>query len=354
MRIRFARQVLLIATALAAGVATSAMALTGGQALPSTLTWGPPQTIDSHHVLVVIRCPSVSLCVASDRAGNTLVSTHPQSASSWRRIRIGLAARYPRLRLGLAALSCPSTRLCVGTAAASVITTTRPAGAARTWKSAFVDRQASSLSAIGCRFTLCVTGDDTGNLYVSTNPLGGTRSWRHILLPSNGDSAGIMSGIACPSWSLCLAVDQSTGEGFSDDVFTSTEPKRASSWNITKELNFNSFNGIACPSKSLCVAPTQAGEVATSTDPTSGGSWQAATLTSNVSINAVACPSVAFCVLGGDNGLIETSTNPNGGAVAWSSPQTTVPGDAIESLACPSARLCLAVTRNGALIVGAG
>ena len=83
------------------------------------------------------------------------------------------------------------------------------------------------------------------------------------------------------------------------------------------------------------MAPTQAGEVATSTNPTSGGSWQAATLTSNVSINAVACASVAFCVLGGDNGLIETSTDPSGGAVAWSSPQTTVPGDAIESLACP-------------------
>ncbi len=352
-----ARHALLIATGaavLALGIVTSAMALSGGQAFPSTLTWGSPQTIDRHHRLIVIRCPSVSLCLASDNAGYALVSEHPRSASSWRRIWVAPSS-WRRLRLGLAALSCLSIRLCVGTTQASVLTTTRPGGAARTWKRAFVDGQASSLSAIGCRLTLCVTGDDTGNLYLSTNPAGGRRTWKHVLLPSNGDSAGIMSGIACPSRSFCVAVDQSTGEGFLDDIYASTRPKRASSWHLIKDFNNNSFNGLACPSKSLCVAPTQMGEVMTSTTPALGSSWQASTLLPSLaSINAVACPSTSFCVLGDDTGAVETSTDPSGGAGAWSSPQTIAMSDAIESLACPSARLCFAVTKNGALVVGTG
>jgi hypothetical protein len=343
-----ARRALLVATAaavLAAGVASSALAV-GMPATSSTLAWGPPRTIDRHHRLVLIRCPSASLCLASDGAGNTFWSRHPRLAGSWHRVRVGLAA-----------LACPSTRLCVGAALASssVRTTTSPTGSARAWRSAFVDRYASPLSAIGCRFTLCVTGDNTDNLFASTNPAGGRHTWRHILLPSNGDSAGIMSGIACPSWSLCIAVDQSTGEGFLDDIYVSTQPTQPNSWQLIEDFTSNSFNGIACPSTALCVAPTQMGEVMSSTTPAIGSSWQAATLLPSLaSINAVSCPSTSFCVLGDADGAIETSTDPSGGPTAWSAPQTIAPGDSIESLACPSAGLCFAVTRNGALIVGSG
>jgi hypothetical protein len=48
---------------------------------------------------------------------------------------------------------------------------------------------------------------------------------------------------------------------------------------------------------------------------------------------------------------VETSTRPTAGAKAWVS-QDVAAKDAIESLACPSTRLCLAVTRQGDVIVG--
>jgi hypothetical protein len=160
-----------------------------------------------------------------------------------------------------------------------------------------------------------------------------------------------MSGFSCPVKSLCVGVDQSAGEGFIDDVYTSSDPTGSHKWSLTTDFNNNSFTGIACPSRALCVAPTTAGEVMTSTDPTHARSWHATTLLNNVSINAFACLSVSFCVLGDDSGTVETSTNPTAGANAWLS-RGIAPKEAIESLARASVRLCIAVTRKGDVIVG--
>jgi hypothetical protein len=253
----------------------------------------------------------------------------------------------------LAALACPSASLCVAVDSNGYVRTSRkPAGGARTWTNTLVDTVSpGELSAVACRSNLCVTGDNQGNVFASTNPTGGRHAWRQISLPSNGDSPGVMSGFSCPVKSLCVGIDHSTGEGFIDDVYTSTEPTGSHKWSLTTEFNNNSFNGIACPAKSLCVAPTAAGEVMTSTNPTHARSWHAATLSNNVSINAVACSSVSFCVLGDDSGMVQTSTNPTAGAKAWLS-QEIAPKDPIESLACASVRLCIAVTRKGDVIVG--
>lgn len=331
----------LAAALIASAITPAAASERGRRGVQQSLAWGSPQSIDTH-ALVAIKCPGPSLCLAVDSAGHFLITKHPRAgASGWHRLN-----GAPHLD----ALSCPSVRLCVGVAGRAVWTSTKPT-VGSSWKRTRIDSvQGSYLSAIGCRFTLCVAGDSQANAFVSTHPTAGRRAWKRLLLPSNGDSPGILSGIACPGWSLCVAVDQSTGEGFIDDVFTSTHPTRPSSWNITTTFTFNSFDGIACPSKSLCVAPTGFGAVMTSTNPARGGSWHATTLLSTATpINAVACASTSFCILGDDTGAVEASTNPTGGAAAWST-QTIAPGDAIESLACLSARLCFAVTRHGNLI----
>ena len=237
--------------------------------------WSAPAPIGPQHTaghqLMAVSCPTTSLCAALDNAGNVLTSTTPTAtAHAWKRVRVGGK---------LTAISCPSTSLCVAVdASGNVLSTTRPTGGRQTWKRARIDGTASTpaeLSAVSCRSPhFCVAGDNNGDLLTSTNPTGGRHAWKLVLLPSNGDSPGIMSGFSCPTPSLCVGVDQSTGEGFIDDIFTSTRPTGGSNhWQLTAELNDNSFNGVSCPSQSLCVAATAGGEVATSTKPTRSSSW---------------------------------------------------------------------------------
>ena len=360
MRVRTRRGLSIVAVVAAFGAVASAATFAGSAgavlrnqastahraasgAMSPSLAWSTPRSIDNR-ALLVIRCPTASFCVAIDKAGNVLTTKTPLArAKGWKRSHLDRA---------ITALACPSRVLCVAVDSNGHVLTSRdPAGGAKTWTKTLIDRIApSELSAIACRSNFCVAGDQ-GNAFVSANPTGGKHAWKSFALPSNGDSPGIMSGFSCPLKSLCVGVDQSTGEGFIDDVYTSTAPARSNKWNLTKEFTNNSFNGVACPTKSLCVAPTAAGRVMTTTNPTRGRAWHAATLDRNVSINAVACSSVAFCVLGDSSGTVETSTTPTAGQKAWLS-QSVAPKDAIESLACPTARLCIAVTHHGDAIIG--
>jgi hypothetical protein len=314
-----------------------------GAAASPALVWSTPRSIDNR-ALVAVKCPTASFCVAIDKAGNVLTVKAPlASAKDWKRSHLDSA---------VAALACPSSTLCVAVDSNGHVLTSRdPAGGAKTWNKALIDRVApGELSAVACRSDFCVAAGQ-GNAFVSTNPIGGRRAWKSFLLPSNGDSPGIMSGFSCPLKSLCVGVDQSTGEGFIDDVYTSTDPARSTRWKLTKEFTNNSFNGVACPTRSLCVAPTAAGRVMTTTNPTHGGAWHATTLVPNVSINAVACSSVAFCALGDNSGTVESSTTPRATKNAWLF-QNIAPKDAIESLACPTSHLCVAVTHKGDAIIG--
>jgi len=329
--------VALLALGVLAGVASPASATS------PPLTWSSPRRIDTHGLLD-IRCPTASLCVAIDSAGNVLTTKTPLAgAKGWKRAHVDN---------GLTALACPSAGLCVAVdSRGDVLTSKKPAGGPKTWTRTLVDTVSpGELTAVGCRSTLCVIGDTQGNAFVAKNPTGGRHAWKLIALPSNGDSPGSMSGFACPSKSLCVGVDQSTGEGFIDDVYTSTDPTASNRWNLTTELTDNWFTGVACPSTSLCVAPTATGAVMTATNPTHGSSWHASTL-ATVSINAVTCASVSFCLLGDESGAVWSSTHPTSGAAAWMSTKAA-PKDAIESLACASARLCLAATRRGDVVVG--
>ncbi len=334
------------------GSSSSCVSIVNGDAYGSTNpgaenSWALA-TVDSYTVaspLIDLSCATGPLCVAIDQAGDVLTSTNPRiGAGTWRRSRVDRK---------LTAISCPSRTLCVAVdARGDVLTSTRPTAGARSWRSARVD-PGPGLSAISCPSTsFCIAGDYAGDLLTSTNPTGGRRAWRRVQLPSNGDSPGILSGFACPSRSLCVGVDQSTGEGFIDDVFTSTRPAGGSNgWHLTTEFNDNSFDGVACPSRSLCVAVTDGGEVITASDPTRASSWVATVVNSNVSLNAIACPSSSLCLTGDNLGSVETSRDPAGGVADWPA-QSVDPGDSINALACVSTRLCLVGTADGKLSVG--
>ena len=92
-----------------------------GATSPS-LTWSSPRRIDTHGLLD-IRCPTASLCVAIDSAGDVLTTKTPLAgAKGWKRAHVDN---------GLSALACPWAGPCVAVdSRGDVLTSEKPAGGA--------------------------------------------------------------------------------------------------------------------------------------------------------------------------------------------------------------------------------
>ncbi len=127
-----------------------------------------------------------------------LAGTRASAALSWR-----LAGRIDAGALW--GVSCPSSSLCVAVnGAGEVVTTRHPAFGRSAWTSAAVDGS-NHLAGVSCPSpSLCVAADWAGNVVTSTDPAGGTGAWTvaHV------DGANALSGISCPSVSLCVTVDE--------------------------------------------------------------------------------------------------------------------------------------------------
>ncbi len=232
------------------------------------------------------------------------------------------------------AVACPSRTLClVVDGAGNVFSSTDASTGRPTWSSANVDGT-NSLSAISCASTsFCAAVDNAGNVLTSTNPGGGAPAWSAVA----ADTAPL-TGISCLSTSFCAAVDQ-TGH-----VLTSTDPASPSGWsNIVHVDGSTALNGVSCPATTLCVAVDNAGNILTSTNPTAGG-WQSAYVeTFSNEILSVACPSVSLCLAGAPDEILN-ATDPAGGVGAWNHLGVDA---TIDSLSCPSTTFCTAVDSVG-------
>ncbi len=279
-----------------------------------------------------IACPSASLCVAVDGAGNAVTATDPTGGrNAWTIANIDGNA-------GLTGISCPSTSFCVAVGVYDIVTSTNPTGGSSAWTA--TRPPGANLFDVGCpSVSLCV-GVGQGGITTSTDPSGSPSAWTTTKLPGNHD----LSGVSCPSVSLCVAVDGATGS-----VLTSTNPTGgAAAWQLAKVDTTNFLTGISCPSASLCVASDDLGRILTSTNPTGGPSaWSLADVHGGF-LTRVSCPSISLCVSVGLNG-IATSTNPTGGAGAWTITQANDGLDLV-GVACPSASLCVAVSNRGRIV----
>ena len=266
-----------------------------------------------------------------------ITSTNPTGgAGAWTTSNVAVPYWYS------ASISCPSVSLCVlGDSAGDILTSTNPTGGAAAWVAADV-----SLSSVSCpSASLCVASSGSGNIATSTNPTGGTGAWTFFHL---GSGVSALAGISCPSPSLCVAVDDA------GNVLTSTDPP-SGSWSFAHvdgdALSPNAFEAVSCPTASLCVAVDDAGSVVTSTNPTGGaGTWTAADVDGAHSLWSVSCPSASLCVAGDGVGDVVTSTNPTGGAGAWTVTHVdnaTVGLNYLSGISCPSTSLCVAVDGAG-------
>jgi hypothetical protein len=255
---------------------------------------------------------------------------------------------------GVSAVSCPTTTECLAVdASGNLIVSTKPTGGNGSWAPpAKIDPNGGGMTGISCpTVKLCVATDSGGDVVSSTDPLGGAKFWSRPVradatAAAGGGSAGL-TGISCPTVTLCVAVDgAATG-----NVVTSTNPTgAASSWKVSAVGGI--LTSVDCPSATFCVAAGTQHDI--STNPTGGASaWKGTGAQAGAGVfSGIACPAVAFCVGVGygdtSTGLATTSTTPKGAASAWTTvsvepaPPTASSG-LLDAVGCTSRSLCVAV-----------
>jgi len=180
-----------------------------------------------------------------------------------------------------------------------------------------------------------------------------------------------LSGVSCPSKSLCVAV------GFYTDTptlaFSQAPTGDLAQWHVVN-LPYpigpgktcvagepgchepgGGFNGVSCASQKLCVAVSRDGFLYASTEPTAGAdAWSPTVIgEGKLNLNAVSCgsPSLCVAVAGGptaSNGKVLTSTSPTSGS--WQMTQLSSSLN-FRGVSCATPSFCLAVTGEGRIFV---
>jgi hypothetical protein len=325
-------------------------AVVGVARADESLTWRSA-IVSRSALFTSVSCAGRSICVAVDadidHEGSGFLGVSGDPARGYGAWTIAAIDRG-RTPVGV---SCPSLSLCVVVDKDGyVLTSTDPKGGAAAWRATQIAAAPPTpwgiLSDVACpSISFCVAVGD--GVWTSTDPTGGVGAWVSTDL---GFSNGFLLGVSCPSVSSCVATTN-TGR-----VAVSTDPAGgAAAWSIAQVgSEFGPWPlGLSCPSPSLCVAVEDNGNILTSTDPAGGTSaWKLTLLDSEGALARASCPSTTFCAVAGVDG-IWTSTNPAGGASAWHRAWTD-PNNGMSSVSCPTAEFCVAVGGFEAVVGSSG
>jgi len=332
-----------------------------------------------------IACPSASLCVAVDRAGDIITSVDPTGgAGAW---RLGyLDPASTAVGTGFTSVACPSASLCVaGDVAGNLFFTANPADGAGAWSASHIDSAQmqcgeGKYEPIYCQATIagldcpsastCLALDGAGNVLTSSAPGGGVSAWRVTGTPN-------ATSLSCPSTTVCFAPGDGTiilsTDSFGDPsswtqtavfdgtpeltavscsramcavgdasghVLTSLAPTAGpASWTSTY-IGPWGFQDLSCPSANFCAGVSFSGEVMASDDPSTPDPTWVETNLGMAGLFTISCPSASLCVAADYRGQIATSSNPTGGTATWTV-RTVDSAERPTALSCPSASLCL-------------
>jgi hypothetical protein len=206
------------------------------------------------------------------------------------------------------------------------------------------DSVACAPTAAGGKSLFCIAGDVRGDIFATEHPAQGASEWLRRYI----DPKTAITGISCPSATLCVAVDAA------GRVLHSTTPLGGvAGW--TKPVSVDNatltgggaagFSSIDCPTTTFCMAVDNAanGQVAYTTNPTGPASaWSLTTVGAGVLLDSVSCATSTLCVIGGTNAYY--STDPTGAATGWKATAALSPGNSvIASLDCNTVKLCVGV-----------
>jgi hypothetical protein len=314
---------------LSLGLVVCALVMWPGGATAAGLRWTAGRDLRAGD-LIDVACPSAKLCVAVSNAGGVLVSTQPATgAGSWRAVH------------GLRVLQLGGTLAQQKTAAQ-------------------IDLMAYDLSCPSAH--LCVIGaagaekpghvpglPGLASVVYSTDPAGGAAAW-HAVSDIDGNAGQIVS-LTCPSTHLCHALEDVTssdGDISAMPLVTHNPTGAASAWRRTGGTVADYTEGLACPTSALCVTASGLGMYASANALGPAATWHFAMDTNQTGqIDSVACPSAHLCLAapdeagcipcGAGNDLI--STHPAAGI--WR--RAAVPTGAIT---CTTTTFCVGVAQG--------
>lgn len=323
---------------------------TGGSA--AWTTFDAPGINGSSVDFTGLSCASVALCVAIDSTGDVATSTDPTGgAGAW--VSKHILAGNP-----LVAISCPSESFCGAVDSAGVfLSTSHPEIVRRAWS---VGGPALADTGVSCpTASLCVTTDSAGEIAASADPSGGPSTWSAGATFPPSESGGLMTaspatGVSCASASLCVAVGHGmacsvgcfpSGPGY---LASTTDPTGGpSAWSVSTLPQAPALTAVACPSSTLCVAVDDSGTVGSSTNPAGGASaWKVVAVERR--LDAISCASTRLCVAVDNAGNAFISTHPTGVAGAWR--RVHLSGQALTGVSCASGSLCVAVGGTRAFV----
>lgn len=238
------------------------------------------------------------------------------------------------------------------TPSASAPAPTPTTGPAPTWVARSVPAGVGLLQAVACPSpTTCLAvggagfGQGPGWIVASRD---GGRSWQ--LLDTSAQVS--LAAIACPSATVCTAVGggaDSSGQGFVPGALVTTDGgQRWSAETLPSSLGL--VSGVACPSTTTCVAVGSS--LARTVD--GGASWTVEGLPSGLSyVDAVTCPSTTVCMVAG-SGPGPGASSPAMDALStdagatWSSAVVAGGTSGLGPVSCADARHCVGLIESDA------
>jgi hypothetical protein len=343
-----------------------AVAIAGLDCAPSAkaapaLVWSSPKAIPGAGALGGVSCPSVSFC-ATFSGPLILTSEDPSGGpKTWRATSLA-----PRLEgYDILAISCASAQLCIAVGDGFIASSTRPGGDARAWRVTHLGQGYWHAASCPSRI-LCVVLDQRALIAVSTNPTGGASAWTVATAPKTVAEAGssycaitlcqTLNAVSCASASFCVAVEDDNES--TADAVVMTHPAAPATWAASAILTgptYGGLSGIACPSVTLCITAQPDESLLVSADPSSpSAAWTATTLSTGSIGNtdvvpAIACGSSSLCAETWGPQIV-VSVHPTRGPAAWNA--QTIARFSLSGVSCISARICVAVDNAGNAIVG--
>jgi hypothetical protein len=250
----------------------------------------------------------------------------------------------------LSGVDCPTESLCVAVGSfGTIATSTSPASGASAWKVAYPTAPGKGANTdVSCASEqLCVVVGFEGGVLVSTDPTGGAAAWSMTNVNLAHDNAIHLTGVSCPSTTLCVAVNGANPGGPAGKILTTTEPT-AGQWQVAQLDDSLHFTGVSCASPTACVAVARGGKIAVSSDPTGGpAAWSVIDAPGGAGdLEGIDCIP-ALCAAGNATGQIITSTDPTGGA-PWREAKAGTAA-LVTGVSCPTATDCVGVDNNGSV-----
>lgn len=264
--------------------------------------------------------------------------------------------------LGLTAISCPSTSLCLVSDEQGQLWSS-PDPAAQTWTATTaVEGSNEAILTVTCPTTTsCLATDAKGYVLTSERPTAGT--WRRTPPPSGEEPAG---SVVCTITRVCTIAN---GAEVSTDPFAAAPkwtPGGAAASHLTWQgihSDAGGMEGVSCPSMTLCATVTNE-TLSYSTNPASPtATWKDVPVkslpgyTAGDALSHVACAASTLCAVDVSNELnasgidritlIELS-NPGPPQLQ----EEPVHPTHTSGLACPSPKLCVVIDQFGGVYVG--